>query len=287
MARGIGLSAVQVSVVNGDIERNLATIRGHISYIAKSYDWIDLIAFPEYALTGPAGRRLGEVAVTASESDPLLAPFCEDAVRFGKWIFTGAMYEREGENFYSSAFFISPEGRIAMHSRKMFPWYPYERIVPAPENYGICEIPGKGKIGVIICYDIWYPENARRLAELGAEAIFHPCATTTPDRKQELILGPAVAVANQLYYVDINCAGEDGIGHSQGIDPEGDVIIDAGQSEMVMNHFLDFERVARVRRNGTAGTNRILRQLLTTHLAPAGEGAFNGLEPLDVPRAGD
>lgn len=284
MSRGVGISQVQFRVKNGDVEDNLGRIRGHIAYIAKTFDWIDLIAFPEYAVTGPAGaRRLPEVAVSATESDPILAAFCELAAKYGKWIFPGALYERAGDDYFTAAFFISPEGKIATHSRKMFPWYPYERIVPAAENYGVCEIPGKGRIGVVICYDIWFPEVARRLAELGAEAILHPAATTTPDRKQEFILGQAAAVANQCYFVDINCTGENGIGRSYLVDPEGHLLLEAGDTEIVMNHFIDFERVAQVRRDGTAGTNRALRHLLGTHLAPATAGAFGGLEPMDVP----
>lgn len=283
MSRGIGLSLVQFRVKNGDVEDNLARMRGHVAYIAKTFDWIDLIAFPEYAVTGPAGtRRLPEVAVTATESDPVLGAFCDLAAKHGKWIFPGALYERSGDDYFTAAFFISPEGRIVTHARKMFPWYPYERIVPGVENYGVCEIPGKGRVGVVICYDIWFPEVARRLAELGAGVILHPAATTTPDRKQERILGEAAAVANQCYFADINGTGENGIGRSYVVDPEGTVLLEAGESEIVMNHFLDFERVEQVRRDGTAGTNRVLRHLLRSHLAP-GPGAFGGLAPMDIP----
>ncbi len=285
MARGLAVSAVQLKVTNNDVERNLKAMRGYIGYVSRTFDWIDLIVFPELAVSGHATNKMGEVAVTASESDPVLSVFCEAAAKHRKWIVPGSMYEREGDRIYNAAFVISPAGEIIRRYRKMFPWYPYERALPGPLDFCVVEIPGKGRIGIEICYDVWLPEIARKLAILGAEAIIHPSMTSTPDRRQELILGPAAAIANHLYFVDVNCTGEGGNGRSQIVDPEGNNVLDAGEAEIVLNHYLDFEHVERVRRNGTAGTNRILRQLLTTELAPSEGGAFNGLEPMDVPRA--
>lgn len=55
-------------------------------------------------------------------------------------------------------------------------------------EFSIFEIPGLGCVGLNICYDIWFPEVTRQLTWMGAEVIVNLVRTTTPDRKQELVL---------------------------------------------------------------------------------------------------
>ena len=87
--------------------------------------------------------------------------------------------------------------------RKVFPWMPYEGVDRGLKAPPVFEIPRVGKVGVLICYDGWFPEMARGLAFRGAEIILHPTLTTTADREQELVLARANAIVNQCYVVNV------------------------------------------------------------------------------------
>jgi predicted amidohydrolase len=83
-----------------------------------------------------------------------------------------------------------------------------------------------------------------------------------------LVLARANAIVNQVFVASVNTAGPDGFGRSIIVDPEGRVLAetpDAGPA--VLTSTLDFEHVARVRRDGTAGLNRMWDQF-TEHDRP-------------------
>jgi predicted amidohydrolase len=117
-----------------------------------------------------------------------------------------------------------------------------------------------GRIGLMICYDGWFPEVARHLAWMGAEVILHPSLTTTSDRPQELVLARANAIVNQVFVVNVN-AGSPGLGGSLIVDPEGHDLQVAGQGEVFMTEVLDLDAVTRVREYGTVGMSRMWAQL--------------------------
>jgi predicted amidohydrolase len=84
--------------------------------------------------------------------------------------------------------------------------------------------------------------------------------TTSQDREQELVLARANAIVNQLYVLSVNCAAPAGRGRSIAVDPEGWVLGEAGLGEDTLIVHYEPERVARVRRTGTSGTNRLWEQ---------------------------
>jgi predicted amidohydrolase len=113
----------------------------------------------------------------------------------------------------------------------------------------------------MICYDGWFPEVGRQLAWLGAEILIQPTLTTTTDRTQELVLAQANAIVNQAFVVNINAGGDLALGQSRIVDPEGHVISEAGEGEAGLTAVLDLDLAANTRRYGTAGLNRLWKQL--------------------------
>jgi predicted amidohydrolase len=83
----------------------------------------------------------------------------------------------------------------------------------------VFDVPGAGRIGISICYDMWFPETTRTLAAMGAEVILHPTMTDTIDREVELAIARSAAATNQLYFFDINGVGDGGTGRSIVVDP--------------------------------------------------------------------
>ena len=133
----------------------------------------------------------------------------------------GTLYERSAEgDIYNTSVLLSPDGEVAASYRKIFPWRPYEVCRPG-DRFVTVDIPERGRIGLSICYDTWFPEVARHLAWLGAEVIVTPTLTPTSDRPQELVLTQATAIVNQVYTVSVNGAAPYGTGRSRIVDPEG------------------------------------------------------------------
>jgi formamidase len=160
--------------------------------------------------------------------------------------------EIDGSHIYNTSVVFNPKGEIVAKYRKMYPWMPFEDTSPG-SDFVVFDIPGIAKVGLVICYDLWFPELFRTLAWMGAEVILQPSATYTPDRDAELILTQAQAIMHQCYVLNTNVISRAGGGRSLFVDPEGRVLQQVGTHEEVMSEIIDLEKVAWVRQNGSFG----------------------------------
>jgi len=124
-------------------------------------------------------------------------------------------------------------------------------------DFVIFEIPGITKVGLVICYDVWFPELFRTLTWMGAEVILQPSATYTPDRNAEIVLTQAQAIMHQCYVLNVNVISRTGGGRSLFIDPEGRMLQIVGTHEEVMTEIIDLEKVAWIRENGSFGISPV------------------------------
>lgn len=264
MTRPLSVAAVQAAPVPLDSPPGefAAQLRGVVAEAP-----VDLVVYPELHLfgTGAAGPdRAAELLRAAAV--PLHGPLTDRlgalARELGIWLVPGSICERgpAGELF-NTALAFSPTGELVAHYRKVFPWRPFEPFTPGGE-FTVFDLPGLGRLGLSICYDAWFPEVTRHLAWLGAEAVLNVVKTTTPDRAQELVLARANSIVEQTFTVSVNCAAPEGRGRSIVVDPEGGVLREAGPDPVVLRAVLDLDHVARVRKHGTAGTNRMWAQFL-------------------------
>jgi predicted amidohydrolase len=215
-----------------------------------------VVVYPELHLFGaeqhPDPERnavLDAAAITLD--DPFVARLGAIARDTGVWLVPGSICERgpAGELF-NTALVFSPSGELVASYRKIFPWRPTEPYAPG-DRFVVADIDG-ARVGIDICYDAWFPEVTRHLAWMGAEVVLNLVKTTTPDRKQELVLARANAIVNQVFMVSVNCAGPVGRGRSILVDPEGEVVAESPDAEAaVLRADLDLARVARVRADGT------------------------------------
>ncbi|MBW2056608.1 MAG: carbon-nitrogen hydrolase family protein [Deltaproteobacteria bacterium] len=252
MARYLGIAGIQMEVVHG--QDNTAEMMERLDRVAASFPWADLVFFSELCVSG-MNRELAQPI-----PNPTVDRFCEWARREEKWLIPGSMYERDGGKIFNTSIVISPEGAIKARYRKLFPWAPLEQS-EAGEEFCIFDIPGKGRFGLCICYDQWFPELVRTLAWMGAEAVFNPTATYTSDRSLELVLAQANAISNQVYFLSVNGVGGGGIGQSIFVDPEGRVLQASGQREVIMTEVIDLDLVSRVREYGTLGLSQLWKDL--------------------------
>lgn len=186
-----------------------------------------------------------------------------------------SLFERRAPGLYhNTAVVMEKDGSIAGKYRKMHipddPAY-YEKFYFTPGDIGFEPIQTSlGKLGVLVCWDQWYPEAARLMALKGAELLIYPTAigwesSDTDDEKARqlnawIISQRAHAVANGLPVISVNRVGHepDSSGQTNGIlfwgnsfvvGPQGEFLAQAGNDRpenMVVE--IDMERSENVRR---------------------------------------
>lgn len=116
-----------------------------------------------------------------------------------------------------------------------------------------------GIFGVVICYDIRFPEQIRLQAAGGAKLLIIPaCFSTRLDHWRLLV--QARAVENQIFVAACNCCGDSGgvthLGHSMVVDPQGEILAEAADEEEILQVHVDFEKIDRIRSQVSYLTDR-------------------------------
>lgn len=186
-----------------------------------------------------------------------------------------SMFEKRSTGLYhNTAVVIEADGNLAGTYRKMhIPDDPgfYEKFYFTPGDLGFEPVDTSvGRLGVLVCWDQWYPEAARLMALRGAEMLIYPTAIgwnpddpeDEKDRQREawVTVQRGHAVANGLPVVTVNRVGfeEDPTGHTSGIDfwgtsfvvgPQGEFLLKALEDAPLENVVeVDMERSENVRR---------------------------------------
>jgi predicted amidohydrolase len=198
----------------------------------------DIILFPELALTGYVTKdRTYELAETIP--GPSTEKMCRLAKENHIHIVYG-MIEKSSKAegiVYNTAVLISPKGLVG-HYRKMYlpthSIFEEKRYFRRGYETPVFDTP-IGKIGIIICYDIFFPETTRLLRLKGAELIACISASPSVRRNYFEILTAARALENTAYVAYVNLVGiEDGLqfwGGSRIIAPNGQIIVQAKYDE--------------------------------------------------------
>ena len=173
----------------------------------------------------------------------------ELARQYGVVIVTSLFERRAAGLYHNTAVVIEKDGTIAGKYRKMHipddPAY-YEKFYFTPGDLGFHPIETSlGKLGVLVCWDQWYPEAARLMALQGAELLIYPTAigyesSDTEDEQQRqreawTTVQRGHAVANGLPVVSVNRVGyePDPSGQTNGIQFWGSSMVVGPQGEML------------------------------------------------------
>lgn len=276
----LAIAGLQLQLDHGD---NIDAIGEEVRSLKRRFPWIEMVIVGELAAFGPRLDRAEPMPGPAEER------FAAIARETGFWLIPGSIYERSGAAIFNTTPVINPDGEVIARYRKMYPFLPYERDVAAGDQCVVFDVPGKGRLGVSICYDMWFPETTRTLAWMGAEVILHPVMTNTIDRDVELSMARASAAQNQCYVFDINITGRLGYGRSIICGPGGEVIHQAGTDREIMPVVVDFDYVRRVRDTGWQGLGQVLKSYRDGgHTYPpyeknARSESFDRLGPLQRP----
>jgi len=230
------ISLLQMQPVSGDVAANLAAIAKAAE--AAAVMGAELLVTPELSTTGYAlGPRFSELA---EPRDGAIVTALAEISKECKLSIAAGFPERDGEVVYNSAVVVQPE-RPAEFYRKchLFGDMEKQAFLPSARQPHVFDL-GLFKAGMVICYDVEFPEMVRMLALAGADLVIVPTALAAcvGNRRVSETLLPARAMENQVFIAYADLCGREGDlvyeGHSVIAAPDGDYLARAGSGETLL-----------------------------------------------------
>lgn len=235
----------------GDREGNTQRIIDNI-HALKAQN-VDIVVFPECALGGycvDSDEQCADIAVSAT-SNYLLE--IQMAIDGADMIAVFGFAEKASDGYYNTAALLCPGESPRFYRKTHLPELGYDRFVKSGDDFPVFETK-YGKLGILICFDIRFPEACRILALKGADAILLPTNWPTGADVSADLLAVARAVENKVFVATCNRVGtEKGfsfIGKSKIIDPMGKILDSGDGGEAVLISEVDF-KISRNKRNIT------------------------------------
>ncbi|MBV6457495.1 MAG: Formamidase [Fimbriimonadaceae bacterium] len=209
----------------------------------------ELLIFPEAFLSGYCADSAEVAGELALGEEDLRTPtaIIQEAVDLHRCAAVVGYTAFEDTGIYNRAMIVIPGSQPGMYSKTHLPLLGFDRFATPGDTLPIFELPTRDgdtlRLGVIICFDLRFPEAARVLALKGADLIALP--TNWPDGAQANrdLLARARAIENKVYLAACNRAGtENGfqfIGGSQIVDPAGEVLAYQADGEGMIYGNLD------------------------------------------------
>lgn len=238
MKREIRAAAVQYNIKLGDIDANVEYVRGALARLAKA--GCDLAVLPEMWSCGFAYRELNELAKRTPQVVEEMGRLSRD---YGI-VLIGSVPEPDGDKVCNTAY-VFDQGELLGKYRKihLFSLMNEDRAFTGGDSRLLVDT-HVGRVGVFICYDIRFPELARRLAVEGADILVVPGEWPKPREDHWRTLVRARAIENQLFVVAANCCGlvgkHDFFGTSLIVGPKGEVLAEGGYENCEVLATLDF-----------------------------------------------
>lgn len=226
----------------------------------------DLVVFPE-AFARDFGDAGSDVSAYA---EPMDGPFATEVARVA---------DDRGTTLVAGMFEVSDDptrpyntlvlrGATSASYRKVhlydsFGYRESDRLTPGPVEPAVVDV-GGWRVGLMTCYDLRFPELARRLVDAGAELVVVPAAWVAGPRKAHhwRTLVTARAIENTVYVAAVGQPAPRYTGHSMVVDPLGDVVADAGAGDagepVVVSAEVDRAVLEEARRTNPSLRNRRL-----------------------------
>ena len=234
----------QLSLVDGDVVHNTRKVIDTIER-ADVVGGTKLIVFPETTLSGfPTRENVADVAETLD--GPRLVAVRDAARRKGVAVAVG-LAERDGERFYNTTVLVDERGDIVLRYRKTHLWASDVGVFTPGDRFVTCPWNGL-TVGLLICYDIEFPETARAIGALDADLLIVTNGNMDPFGPVHRRAIAARAMENQMFALMVNrCgSGDDDLtfaGQSALVDPFGESRLELGRDEAVVQTSLDLTRL--------------------------------------------
>ena len=231
--------AAQVTVAAVQTDPRLGDVAGNLDHIASwtrraANEGAQLVVFPECAVNGyrydSREEALGDAQTVPGPAADLLEGV---AAETGVHVAVGIV-ERDGDRLYNCAALIGPDGFVTKYRKTHIPFQAVDRFVtPGDIPLHVVETP-IGRIGMLICYDLRFPEPARVLALSGVQIIANLTNLPPPGWVQPEFIFRARAAENRVWLVCADRVGTERgvefIGRSAIVGPSGVTLAEASES---------------------------------------------------------
>ncbi|KQY56198.1 hydrolase [Aeromicrobium sp. Root495] len=245
-----------------DSDANRRLVADRLGAIASD---VDLVVLPEAAMHD-FGSPDHDLAAAAEPLDgPFVQLLAEHARRLGATVVAGMFEESAGDLPFNTLVALGPDGSLLGSYRKIhlydsFGYKESDRLVAGEPAPLVLDVAGT-RVGLMTCYDLRFPEMARLLVDSGAEVVVVPAAWVAGDLKLHhwRTLLTARAIEDLVHVVAAAQGGERYTGHSLVLDPQGQVLAEAGPDEVDgLRVDLDPSAVAQARHTNPSLANRRL-----------------------------
>jgi len=197
----------------------------------------DLMVLPELFASGYQFVSKQEtIALSESVPEGPTTQRLKDLAKRREMVIVAGLAERAGGVCYNSAVVVGPSGFIGCYRKTHLFYEETLFFTPGDTGFQVWDI-GPAKIGVMICFDWYYPEASRTLALKGAEIICHPSNLILPNCPDSM---PVRCLENRVFAVTCNRIGSEArsgknqltfIGSSEVVAPQGAILYRAPRDE--------------------------------------------------------
>ncbi len=216
----------------GEVVKNLEAVTAKLDHADA-----DLVVLPELFATGYQFVSQDEVQRLAESVPygPTVRRLIEIAKRRQLHIVAG-LAERAGGQCYNSAVVVGPSGFLGCYRKTHLFYEETVFFTPGDTGFFVWDI-GLARIGVMVCFDWYYPEAARTLALHGADIICHPSNLVLPNCPDSM---PIRCLENQVFAITCNRIGSEErggkepltyIGQSEIVSPRGVILYRASHDQ--------------------------------------------------------
>ncbi len=244
------LALLQMHIEAGQPDINFNKLAELLEQAVGGANKPDVIMFPEMWNTGYALTEIRQLA--DREGERTKAFLSEFSRKHSVFIIGGSIAELKAGEVFNTIYAFDREGNVISDYSKihLFRLMDEEKHLAAGDKPGRLELDGQ-EAGMMICYDIRFPELARKLALGGAKLLFVPAEWPNPRLHHWRTLLTARAIENQMFVIACNRMGKSGdtefFGHSMVLDPWGEVIAEANGEETILFADIDLALVDAVR----------------------------------------
>jgi len=160
------VAVVQFAIRNVAPEENLARAE---RFIQEAASQAQIIVFPEDFITGPLSGRVE----LADYEGRYVRHFQQLAARYAIDVVPGSIIEGEADSLYNTTYYIDKTGAVKARYRKVNLWLPERGYVTPGDEMPVFQT-AYGKTGLVVCWDLMFPEIFRAMTHQGVEIVICP-----------------------------------------------------------------------------------------------------------------
>ena len=236
-------------------ETNLKKIINFIKTASKNK--AKLIAFPEFMMFYTSSSQTPKQL--AREAENISGNFVSEiskAAKQNKIQVVGTFYEKstKKDRVYDTSFLIDKTGKLISSYRKIHLYdalgFKESKKLASGKKISKPVSTSIGKVGMMICYDLRFPEMSRVLANAGSEVLVAPSAWVKGPSKEEhwITINKVRAIENGCYVIAPDQVGNIYCGRSVIVDPYGKILLDMKKREGISYVDIDLKNVTRTRK---------------------------------------